>query len=428
MHQSATFYRVTAIRIIVVFLLLTSAQTGSVNAQPDTLIVKARGEFDKANYPQAIEYLNQALAESPDNAEIHYYLGFFLHYLCYDSVPLTGFDRTKSDEVLSYLRKAIELDPKLGNAYYFLGAEYGGRARDAMRIGNAEEAIEQFRRARNAGAFPDWLLEYGRNELRSCEPDAILFVAGDAETNAVEYLQCVEKYRTDITAIPAALMERPWAIKMFRDGVEGCIRPAPMSWTDYQILDMHPYKWKQNPIRVPVPESIRQSANIEQISFEWEIDPDLGNGEELKYLSAGRAALSDILITNQWQRPIYFSMGCPLSKGLEQYIQTTGFVRQLLPYHVAGDIDIARTESLVLDEGNYTSLHTLIDNDMPRVSQLLQNYRFLFLSLAYQYAQSGDMDKARAVFTSMKTHLPENILPVTEPYKRNLELLEGMIK
>ncbi len=409
--------------------ILVPALCGPATGQEKTLKEKAIAEFESANYPAAIEYLEQARAASPDDAEIYYYLGYFTHYLCYDSVPLTGFGRERSDEVLRYLEKAVELDPHLGNAYYFLGAEYGARSRDEMQRGSAKGAVEEFRSGRQAGGYPDWMIEFGRNLLRSCAPNAILFTGGDADTNPVEYLQAVEGYRMDVTVIPLALLDRPWFVALLKKGMTGVVAPAPISWSDEQISSMHPYKWKKNVVRVPVPEDIGRAQAKGQASVEWELPPDLGRGEELGLLSAGRAVFADILITNQWKRPICFSSGCYPGAwaGLDANIQLCGIANRLLPFAPVTNVDAEATSALLLDEGNFRLLPTLRDSDMPRVSYMLQNYRASFLSLAYQYVQQGELEKAKAVLEAMSKSVPEDILPMSEQYGVLTEGLRKML-
>ncbi len=404
--------------------VLVSAACAPATGQEKTLKERAIAEFESANYPAAIEYLEQARAASPQDAEIYYYLGYFTHYLCYDSVPLTGFGRAKSAEVLRYLEKAVELDPRLGNARYFIGAEYGARARDELQRGDTNGAIEEFRLGRHAGGYPDWMIEYGRNMLRSCEPDAILFTGGDADTNPVEYLQAVEGYRTDVTVIPLAVLNWPRFVALLKKGMTGILASAPISWTDEQIASMHPYKWKKNVVRIPIPEDIRRGAE-EQASVEWELLPDLGRGETLGLLSAGRAVFADIVLTNRWMRPIYFSLGCsPRAwEGLDANIQQCGIAYRLLPFAPAAKVNADATSALLLDEGSFRLLPSLRDTDMPRVSNMLQNYRASFLSLAYQHVQQGEIEKAKAVLVAMNGSVPEDILPVSEQYAGMIETL-----
>jgi tetratricopeptide (TPR) repeat protein len=406
-----------------------SAPCAPATGQEKTLREKAIAEFESANYPAAIEYLEQARAASPDDAEIYYYLGYYTHYLCYDSVPLTGFGREKSDEVLRYLEKAVELDHRLGNAYYFLGAEYGARSRDEMQRGAAARAVEEFRLGRKAGGYPDWMIEYGRNMLRSCEPNAILFTGGDADTNPVEYLQAVEGYRTDVTTIPLAILEWPRFVAVLKGGVPGILSPAPIGWSDEQIASMHPYKWKKNVVRIPVPREVARAHGSDHEYVEWELSPNLGRGAELGLLSAGRAVFADILVTNAWRRPVYFSLGCSPGawEGLDANIQLCGVANRLLPFAPESNVDVESTSKLLLDEGSFAALPTLRDTDMPRVSGMLQNYRVCFLSLAHQYAQRGELDKAKAVLAAMAKAIPEDILPIPEQYGSMIEALRQML-
>jgi len=411
--------------LVVLFGLLVSAAFTRAMGQQETLKEKAVAQFENANYPAAIEYLQQALTDSPNDPDIYYYLGYFTHYLCYDSVPLTGFGRAKSDEVLRYLEKAVELDPHYGNAYYFIGAEYGGRARDEMQRGNTKGAVEEFRLGRQAGGYPDWMMEFGRNMLRSCSRDAILYVGGDSDTNPIEYLQWVEGYRTDVTVIPLALLERPRFVALLKQGVAGIVTPAPISWSDEQIASMHPYKWKKNTIHIPIPEGIRQAHGSEQTTVEWELSPDMGRGDVLGLLSAGRAVFADILLTNQWERPIYFSTGCNPGawEGFESNIQLCGIAYRLMPFTTPTRVDIETTRALLLDENNFRLLPTLRDSDMPRASGMLHNYRSCFLNLVHQHVQQGEFESAKVVFAAMSKLVPEDILPISEQYRNAVEAL-----
>ncbi len=366
--------------------------------------------FEAADYVSAVEFITQALEHAPRDAELHYLLGYYLHYLCYDSVPLPGFSRETSDEVLAHLSRAVELDPGMGDARYFMSAEYGGRAREELRHGDVEGAREQLVAARSAGAFPDWLLEYGRNTLESCGANGILILGGDAETNAVHYMQLIEGVRTDVTAIPAALLERPWFIEILTQGVEDAVKPVKMEWSLDQIRDMRPYKWKANVIRLPIAGEDRERF------IEWSIRPDLTRGDGRQLLGAGRAAFAEILRANRFVRPVHFSPGSPvqLREGLEDHVRLSGFAFRLDPEPGAGEsgVDLERTRQLLLDVARYRDLPNIVDTDMPRVSGILQNYRACFLRLASAELQHGRTEQAREVLEAMEKHVPESVLPM----------------
>jgi len=411
--------KAVCLTVIFVVALASAAQAG---VSADALKSLALAEFEKANYPAAIAYLEQAREAAPNDAEVYYYLGYFTHYLCYDSVPLAGYGRDKSDEVLGYLHEAVQLDPELGDAYYFIGAEYGARARDRLRDGDVAGAAEQFRLGRDEGGYPAWMLEFGRNLLKSCEPDAILFTGGDADSNPVEYLQVVEGFRTDVTVIPVALLERPWFVALLKRGLDGAVRPAPVGWSERQIEDMHAYKWQTNTVLIPIAEGARRDYGTKRKAIEWE----LAAGEDGR-LAAGRAAFADILVTNRFERPVFFSSGVSNSvfDGLGRYVQVCGIARHLLPVETPGDVDVEATRRVMLDPGNFDAIPTVRTQNMPRVSNLLVNYWASYLYLALHYSKADDAAMVEEIISAMKRNVSEDIVPMPESLRQSVEKLEN---
>ena len=114
---------------------------------------------------------------------------------------------------------------------------------------------------KKSGGNPDWMLEYGRNLLKSCEKNAILFLSGDLQVNAVFYVQIVEGYRKDVLPIPPFLLARPWYAKLLKEGVPGVWDKAPISWTEDNISDMHPYQWRDQIVEIPMM-GCKNSINI----------------------------------------------------------------------------------------------------------------------------------------------------------------------
>ena len=73
------------------FLLLTATIISmTVFSQEISLKEQALEKFKVEHYDDAISLLEQALKQSPNDAEIYYYLGWFNHYRAYDSRPLKG--------------------------------------------------------------------------------------------------------------------------------------------------------------------------------------------------------------------------------------------------------------------------------------------------------------------------------------------------
>jgi tetratricopeptide (TPR) repeat protein len=390
----------------------------------------AANEFENGNYAGAIAILEQAVYESPDDAELYYYLGYYTHYLCYDSRPLSGYSEAWSDKVIAYLEHALELDPSLGNARYFIGAEYGGRARDAMRVRNVIGMREAIQTGRAKGGYPDWLLEYAKNILRACDPDAILFIGGDAEVNPIYYLQLVENYRKDVTVIPIALLERPWFALLLKLGLEDVLTPAPVSWTEGQILDMHPYKWSTNTIEIQVEKSILNTLVPSEgdTTVTFEVSPNLSH-----MLSAGRALLFDILETNQWRRPVYFTLGIgPGSTRLfSDNFQLCGLVNKFLPVSTepAGlTIDPKKIEQILLKPDHFRNYSDVKEHDMPRASIILNNYHSALAYLALHYSKNGELDKVGIILDQMGSNMPPSVfdvMPELKDFKKQLRSKTG---
>lgn len=416
--------------VMSMIVLFTAVSSSAQTVQAGTLKQQAVTEFKNANYPAAIDLLERALVESPQDPELHYYLGYFNHYMCYDSVPLRGYDRHHSDAILSHLQRAIELNPDYGDAYYYIGAEYGARSIQAMQSGDDEGVAEELLRGKIAGGYPDWLLEFGRNTLRSCASNALLITGGDADTDAVWYAQRVEGFRTDVTVMATALLDHPWFVALLKHGREGILHPAPIDWSDEQIASMHPYKWKTNTIKVPIPESAGAEYGIESTILEWQLSPDLGCGEGPNLLRPGRALFADIVQSNRWERPIHFSLGCSPDfwAGLDSYLQVHGITQRLLPAEPPTAVDSESTRRMLLQKENFRSLPTLADRDMPRASRLLQNYRACYLRLIIQDIQNKETEKAKELLAAMKQHIPEDILPLSEQHRDSFESLVRILE
>ncbi|MEO0081420.1 MAG: tetratricopeptide repeat protein [candidate division WOR-3 bacterium] len=391
---------------------------------------QAKAAYELEQYPNALRLARQATKANPKDAEAWYLLGRYMHFRCYDSRPLAGFSRATSDSILGFLDRAVKLDPKLGDAFYFIGSEHGVRTHEPLVRGDVEQARAELRAARTKGGYPDWMLEYCRNLLRVCERDAILFVMGDMQVNGVRYLQLVEGERPDVTALPYPLLDRPWAVLLYKDGIPGALRSAPMSWSREQVMDMHPYRWRTDTVRIPVPISALTGMGITapDTVFEWQVEPDLSNGER-PMLSAITAAVIDIVEANNWSRPLYFAL-CPpaATAGIVSYLQSCGLAQRLLPvrtaqYGLALNTEVIR--NVLLDPDSYRNLPSVRQHDMPRVSGVLGMYRHGLIELAAHYAETGRKAACDSVLDQMTVLLPESILPLQPELRAAVERLRS---
>lgn len=411
------------------FILLLAIPLAGIS-QSDSLKQQALQAFTAEHYSLAIQQMEKARAANPDDPEVHYYLGFFKHYQASDSRPLQGWNPSFSEQIYQHLEKAIELNPDYGNARYFYGAECSANAFRAMQSRNADQLKHYYKKAFEMGAYPPWLLEFGRNILNSCEPNSILFAGGNADFDVCSYLQLHEDFRKDVTIIPIANIDRPWYVLFLKQGLKNCVRPVNIELSTEQIYDMHPYKWDTTRVDIPVSSSCCDEFKFQAESFPITIAPDLSSnrkhskqeGESIKnrtYLSPQKAVLLHIIENNFEQRPIFISnmANTYFYAGLEDNLSNYGLISKLLPVKTTKTdlaYNIPALEWLLQTE-NLIQYKTITDSDIPRISRILFNYHQSLISLAYFYHLNGEKQK----YKNLKTILDQQLITGLYPEQEN---------
>lgn len=399
--------------------------------QEKKLKEQALEQFKSEHYSEAIDLLEKALVESPHDAEIYYYLGWFNHYSAYDSRPLCGYDNSHSEKIFEYLDKALELNPDYGDAKYFYGAQCSGNAFLAMQNYDADKIKYFYQRAYNKGAYPEWLKEFGKNFLMSCDTNAILFTGGNADFDICSYLQLCENFRTDITLIPLGYIDRPWYVQFLKKGLNGIIKKVEINLTDQQIMDIHPFKWDTTTISIKVSTTDKKQFSLaENYQLKWQVSPDLFSermhskiesetAKKRSYLSPQRAVMLQIVEDNLYQRPIYFSnFASPtFYAGLENHFQCCGLVSKLLPIKTIDSnyaFDVSKLETLISSE-NFRDYQTVKVNNIPRISGIIMSgYSNVFLYLADIYNESDKKHKLKTLIKIYDDKIKVNFNPAYE--------------
>lgn len=404
------------------FLTLLILVCNLTFAQQINLKEQAIEQFKKENYSQAIGLMEKAMIDDPNDAEIYYYLGFFNHYNAYDSRPLPGYDSIYSQKILSYLDKALEINPNYGDAKYFYLTECSAAARKEYNNNNLSKVKSHFDKAFKKGAIPEWAIELGKNLLNSCDSNAILFTGGDFSLNICMFAQLHDNYRKDVTIVPLGLLDRPsFILALTNNENSKIIRGLKTGLTQEQIMDMHPYKWDTLTISLDVPNSLLLKYSLSnEYKMDWVIEPDLisnrvvskiegENPRKRTYLSPTRAMLLNIIETNNWERPIFFTNTYELYfvAGLEKYFQQCGLVSRLTPLKTDDSkfkIDTTILERIVLNT-NLEKLKTIINNDQPRASGITGLYQYSYYLLANYYGSNGQKDKIPEIVDKYKQNL-----------------------
>jgi hypothetical protein len=367
----------------------------------------------KQDYNQVIKIIQDSLKVNPNNARLYCELGHYYHYRAYDSRPLIGYNQNYSDSIINFLDRAIALKPDYRESYYWLHAEYGGRARNAILNNQIRKCKQEYQTAVNKGAMPNWLLEFGRNTLNSCDSSAILFTLGDLAINSIQCLQIIDHYRTDVTVIPIGYSGRTNFTKLYKYGIDNVVRPVKIRFMDDQIMEMRPYKWDTLDIKVKINTKIKQQYSLENDYLIWSLAPDIIS-EGSTFLSPWLALFAEIIEANQFERPIYFGVvGEKEFVGLYPYTINCGIVRKLVPFNTKGteyEMDNKVFERVLLNKNNFKDFKDVEKNNFPGRSQFLLNYHVAFYNFSEYYSKRGMKNKTSQLKDFIRKNLSSEIL------------------
>lgn len=293
------------------------------------------------------------------------------------------------------------------------------------------------------------------NMLNQCEENGILIVSGDNITFPLWYIQEVEGHRTDVRVIDYNLLGLEWyidkvqtkinespAIKMslpkefYQHGrtsvfplrkAEGVNVFAPVG----EILHFLQNKpvGRHLPVdrfSIPVDTALMKSR-MDPAGFDAVLVPQVNWQLTKQQYSMQDMVLMDILLQNNFERPVYFSNtgGNDFHMGLENYFLNKGLVNQFLPIapkpgkHWSKLVDIAAMDSLIMNEeglsfetfSDTTQFVSAINVDFGR-----NVYLPIFHNLAFAYGEKGQFDKCLKVLDRAQEMLPNKNVP----YKENM--------
>lgn len=305
--------------------------------------------------------------------------------------------------------------------------------------------------------------------LSSCEPNAILFTIGDNDTFPLWYAQEIEGYRTDVRIVNTSLFMTDWYIDQMKAKAYES-EPMPISFTHEQ------YVQGTRDYMLHVPETQNRWDIKDFIKFIALDDPrttkELNNGHRVHYyptnklrltvdreavikhkavspglydsivpyididlkgdaLYKNRLMMLDIVVNNNWERPIYFtggSFGDDDYLWMKDYLQLDGMVYKLIPVRTPipkngspldmGHIDTDKMFDIVMgwDWGNSESPHIYHD---PETRKNSITYRTNLARLMEALINEGKTDKAKKIIDLAMAKMPVeyyNYYTLLEPF------------
>ncbi|QDA60886.1 glycosyltransferase family 117 protein [Hymenobacter jejuensis] len=305
-------------------------------------------------------------------------------------------------------------------------------------------------------------VDSAKNLLNSCAPNAILFTNGDNDTFPLWYAQEVEGFRTDVRVAVLSYLNTDWYIEQMKRRSYAS-QPLPISMKSESYTqgtnDYLPYAANPAVSEVNLQEFIQlvdQKSPLLQVSY-GEGGPTLTSFPTNKFfLNVDTAAVAstgiipkdrrkqlvtrmewdmgkraiekknlvilDMLATNNWKRPIYFSSTVFAADfmNLMPYFQLEGMAYRILPakdpnYDPKGQDDGFVEKDLMFENLMKKFAYRSLDN--PKVYydenslRFPSNYRDKLARLAQSYLVAGDKAKAKEIVDKSFAVMPDKSIP-----------------
>jgi hypothetical protein len=302
--------------------------------------------------------------------------------------------------------------------------------------------------------------DFGANYLKTCKPEGIIFTNGDNDTFPLWYNQEVEGVRTDVRVCNLSYLQTDWYInQMRRKAYESEPLPFSISSEKYRqgtrdiiyLVDNERISRKSVGLKEALDfiaddnpaTKIQQSENLAYIpkkilSFKIDKEAVIRNNvvrpqdydkivdtitidlSSRTYISKDEMMILDMLATNNWERPIYWSITVGREKylNLQDYFQLEGFAYRFVPIKTPSRPENLEFGGVATDLmydnlmnkfewGNMNDPKVYIDENNAR---MMTNIRNNFNRLAAALISEQKNDSAIAVLDRCMELIPFNVI------------------
>jgi len=364
---------------------------------------KKQTAAEKPDYSAAYRILKNQVKLYPNNAELHYFLGYAIDRMnAFDGSSMFELKKEKTLEASEHFETVNKLEPGYKgemivlDPYSKLSSIWGSLAQ-AYLIRHLEDSARwAFNEGKRRGGFIEPILHYNRQLLNSCSKNAILITNGDDITIPCWYLQVAENFRTDITIVDANLVNTNWYPKYLKKD-----RGLAISFTNQEIDSIDYVEFKTRYI------TITNSADSSE-KFTWKLKPTYYN----KYILKGDRILINILKENLFKKTVYFNINSDSTWNLflSDYLLDEGLVSRIRLKEIALD---TAPDSVSTNFNNY-SIENISAAEISRSKNailLLNNYRWAYYNNIARMLFYRKKTRARILKNEMGLKFPLTKLP-----------------
>ncbi|WP_257669017.1 glycosyltransferase family 117 protein [Parapedobacter tibetensis] len=304
--------------------------------------------------------------------------------------------------------------------------------------------------------------DIAKNYLESCAPNAILFTYGDNDTYPLWYVQEVENVRPDIRVVNLSLLSADWYVRQMKKKVNEA-EALPITIPDekyvkgvrdviyYQdakisgpvelknivalMLSDNPNDKRQ--VQSETPENFLPTKNLQLtinredviknnvVPEKWQdsISDTIRWTYGGNYVSRAELAIMDILVNNNWERPIYFATTVPSSNfmGLDKYLVSEGLALRLMPVNMEDNTSqgLVNTDALydhamnTYEWGNIKNSLYLDPESYRMISLILNN---IYSAPSEALIAEGRVEEAQNLLNKALESMPERIFRIMDSY------------